>query len=332
MTEQSQTTEPTATEPTATEPQTTQPAATEPTATQDTTPVAVVDQPQSVLSPPPAAPPLAAPPLSPPPPYGPPLQAPPAPKDRRVLRAVLRWTAAVVVFAAVGASAAYGITRMERTDVPGLATESDGRWDYPQLTKPPLPSGSPEPFAEANKAGAHYADLRALVLPAPTGATDDKALRGEDGWLATKDFLAEYESDERDDLRQQLVDDGLRHIAARGWTTEDGTHTRIYLLHFDTAAVVDEVFSGDIGPYSGPGRAVRGAPDSVTDEDFPEPARVDDVQRSVYTEAKPYGAEHVRQAYLAAGDVLAVIIQSRKGTAKAVPFQQTVTLQSQLLG
>ncbi|MFD3501680.1 hypothetical protein [Streptomyces sp. NPDC058678] len=300
------------------QPQVTEPATVaEPTAT----------HPQSVLSPPP-----------PPPPTDPPLQAPlvslapPAPKDRRVLRAVLRWTAAVVVFAAVGASAAYGITRMERTDVPGLATESDGRWDYPELVKPPLPSGSPEPFDEANKAGAHYADLRALLLPAPAGATQDKALRGSDGWLATKDFLAEYEPEDREEFQQELVDDGLRHIAARGWTTEEGTHTRIYLLHFDTAAVVDEAFSADIAPYSSPGRLLRGAGSSVFDEDFPESARVDDVQRSVYTEAKPYGAEQVRQAYLAAGDVLAVIIQSRKGTAKAVPFQQTVTLQSQLLG
>ncbi|MDG9718703.1 hypothetical protein [Streptomyces sp. DH24] len=33
-----------------------------------------------------------------------------------------------------------------------------------------------------------------------------------------------------------------------------------------------------------------------------------------------------------AGDTLAVIVQSQKGTAPAVPFQQTVTLQSQLLG
>ncbi|MFD0069146.1 hypothetical protein ACFVJ9_50590, partial [Streptomyces sp. NPDC127574] len=69
----------------------------------------------------------------PPPPSAPPVfpapQEPPVKvrKDRRVLRAVLRWTAATVVFAAVGASAAYGITRMERTDVPGLATEADGR-------------------------------------------------------------------------------------------------------------------------------------------------------------------------------------------------------------
>jgi hypothetical protein len=49
-------------------------------------------------------------------------------------------------------------------------------------------------------------------------------------------------------------------------------------------------------------------------------------------ESKPYGAEQVRQSYLSAGDTIAVIVQSRKGTAQAVPFQQTVILQSELLG
>ncbi len=251
---------------------------------------------------------------------------------RRLLSAALRWTTALLVFAAVGAGTAYGIAGMKRTDVPGLATESDGRWDYPTLTKPPLPSHSPAPFAESNKAGAHYADLRALVLPAPRGAEVDKALRGEDGWLATKDFLAEYaEKEDRDELRQKLVDNGLRNIAARGWTTQDGTHTRVYLLHFDTAAVVDALFGTDLAPYGSPAYEVRGAEALTADEDFPEVARVQDVPRTVYVESKPYGAEQVRQAYLSAGDVLGVIIQSRKGSAKAVPFQQTVMLQSQLL-
>lgn len=262
---------------------------------------------------------------------------PPAPaakvkKDRRVLRAVLRWTAAVVVFGAVGTSAAYGITRMERTDVPGLATESDGRWDYPTLTRPPLPSGSPGPLAKANTAGAHYADLRKLVLPAPNGAKTDAALRGEDGWLATKTFLAEYaEKGDRESVAQIFTDYGLRHIAARGWTTGDGTHTRIYLLQFNTAAVADEVITTKLANYDSPQYAGRGAPYSERDEKFPERAAVD-VMRFAYVESKPYGAEQVRQAYLSAGDTLAVIVQSRKGTAQAVPFQQTVVLQSQLLG
>ncbi|MFJ8538680.1 hypothetical protein [Streptomyces sp. NPDC093591] len=267
-----------------------------------------------------------------PPPSAPPQVEPPARKDRRVLRAALRWTTAVVVFAAVGAGTAYGITRMERTDVPGLATESDGRWEYPTLTKPPLPSGRPQPFAEENQAGTHYADLRALLLPAPEGAEEDKALRGDDGWLATKDFLAEYADKlERDMFRQDLVDHGLRHIAARGWTTQEGTHTRIYLLQFDTAAVVDELIA-DVAVYGSPAYRVRGTEASAQDEDFSELPWPGEPLRVAYVEAKPYGAEQVRHAYLSAGDVIALVVQSRKGSARAVPFQQTVTLQTQLLG
>ncbi|MFF4910512.1 hypothetical protein ACFY2T_37295 [Streptomyces sp. NPDC001260] len=281
--------------------------------------------------------PMAVPPMPEAPPVQsqPPVQPepqPPVKKDRRVLRAVLRWTAAVTAFAAVGAGTAYGITGMQRTDLPGLATQSDGRWDYPTLTKPPLPSGSPEPFAESNTAGTHYADLRALLLPAPKGAVADGKLRGTDGWLATKDFLAEYAQKEtRDNLKQSFTDDGLRHIAARGWTTPDGTHTRVYLLQFGTAAVVDDLFSSE-APADGPTDQLRGTITSVFDRDFPSEAHDYNVQYSAYVETTPYGAEQTRQAYLSAGDVLAVIVQSRKGKAKPVPFRQTVALQSQLLG
>ncbi|MFI2413078.1 hypothetical protein [Streptomyces sp. NPDC018947] len=275
-----------------------------------------------------------APPALPPLPGVPPPDASSAPagKDRRALRAVLRWTAAVAVFAAVGSATAYGITRMERTDVPGLATASDGRWEYPPLTAAPLPSGSPGPLAESNRAGAHYADLRALLLPAPEGATADRALRGKDGWLPTDTFLAEY-GDEyaRDELRQTLVDAGLRHIAARGWTTSDGTHTRIYLLRFGTAAVVDNLLTMRVAPYDEPAYAVRGTEEVEPDEDFPEAVLSEDVLSSVYTEPEPYGGEQVREAYLGAGDVLAVVLQSREGGAREVPFRQTVALQTRLL-
>lgn len=254
-------------------------------------------------------------------------------KDRRALRAALRWTAAVAVFAAVGAASAYGVTRLERTDVPGLATASDGRWDYPTLTKPPLPSGSPGPFAESNPAGTHHADLRALVLPAPEGARQDKALRGDDGWLPTQDFLAQFpEKTQREELGRKLVDYGLRHIAARGWTTDDGTSTRVYLLRFGTAQVVDELASVELTPFGGPSYRVRDDGVSEFDLDFAEIRQIPETRRYAYAEAKPYGARQVRQAYVTAGDVLAVIVQSREGNALTVPFRQTVTLQSQLLG
>ncbi|MFF4363644.1 hypothetical protein [Streptomyces sp. NPDC001604] len=300
--------------------------------TEQTEPVVQTD-PQAVVQTDPQA--VVVPPHEPPAPIEDPAPAPaPAPvkKNRRVLHAALRWTAAVVVFAAAGAGTAYGITAMKRTDVPGLATQSDGRWDYPTLVRPPLPSGSPGPFAEDNTAGTHYADLRALVLPAPEGAVQDQKLRGKDGWLATKDFLAEYPpGSARDDLRQEFVDDGLRHIAARGWTTPDGMRTRIYLLQFGTAEVVDDLFSHE-APIDGPRHPLRGTDGLVFDTDFPAEAHDHDVDYSVYIEKRPRGAEQTRQGYLSAGDVLAVILQSRKGAAQAVPFRQTVALQSELLG
>ncbi|WP_406837845.1 hypothetical protein ACICHK_18925 [Streptomyces sp. AHU1] len=255
-----------------------------------------------------------------------------AKKNRRVLRAVLRWTAATVVFAAVGSAAAYGITGMERTDVPGLATKSDGRWDYPTIVKPPLPSGSPGPFAEANKAGAHYADLRKLLLPAPQGAKADAALRGEDGWLPRKTFLAQFGKANGESVDQMLTDYGLRHVAARGWTVADGTRTRVYLLQFGTATAAYELVTDQLANYDSPTHALRGADLTERDELFPDKVSVDEVVRFAYTESKPYGAEQAREAYLLAGDTVALIVQTRKGKTPEIPFQQTVVLQSQLLG
>ncbi|MEU2425218.1 hypothetical protein ABZ619_30080 [Streptomyces sp. NPDC007851] len=283
-----------------------------------------------------SGPPLPpAPPLSPEPPL--PSEAPlspePVKKDRRRLRVVLRWAAAVAVFAVAGSGTAYGITLLDRTDVPGLATHSDGRWDYPALVKPPLPAGSPGPNDDArNRAGAHYADLRKLVLPAPSGATVDPALKGTDGWLATKTFLQEFAHPaDRREVGQKLTDNGLRHIAARGWTTPDGTHTRVYLLQFDTASIAEHMLSTEFTGYETPKYPVRGGDAYERDLGFPVAAHLDRVHTAPIRESKPYGAEEVREAYLAAGDTLALVVQSRKGSAPAVPFQQTVTLQGELL-
>lgn len=81
------------------------------------------------------------------------LAGPPAPPvrkpSRRVLWAVARWTAAVLVCGGLGTGTAFGIASMERHEVPGLATESDGRWEYPKLSLPALPADAPRPTATA---------------------------------------------------------------------------------------------------------------------------------------------------------------------------------------
>ncbi|MER7919506.1 MULTISPECIES: hypothetical protein [unclassified Streptomyces] len=255
-----------------------------------------------------------------------------ASRTSRPLRGALRWAAALAVFAVFGAATAYGVTRLERADVPGLATLSDGRWDYPELVRPPLPEGRPAPFASSNKATAHYADLRALVLPAPRGATADKALAATHGWVKTGTFLDEYPlEDDRELLAGAFRDRGLRHIAARGWTTPDGTRTRIYLLQFDTGVVAGEVQQQDFAGDEQTPRVLRGAPRTELDEQFPDTWQLSNVMDYAYDEPGPYGAEQVRQAYVIAGDVIGLVVQSRKGGARAVPFQQTVALQEELL-
>ncbi|WP_175411002.1 hypothetical protein [Streptomyces sp. TRM64462] len=250
-------------------------------------------------------------------------------KRPRVLRAVARWTAAVLVCGGLGAGTAYGIAGMERHEVPGLATESDGRWQYPKLSLPALPEGMPRPFTYGNEGEIHHADLRKLVLPAPVGAKPDKSLDG--GWTTVDQYLAEYESHERPALKQALTDHAVRHIAARGWTMPDGTATRIYLLRFNSVAFTTAFQDQDLEFGGEAGKDLRGGPEMKTDELWTMPEETT-TSSYAFQEAEPYGAEQTRQAYIVAGDTLALIVQSRKGSAPAVPFHQTVVLQNQLLG
>jgi hypothetical protein len=259
-----------------------------------------------------------------------PAPAPSRKPPRRVLRAVARWTVAAVVLGGLGAGTAFGITSMERTDVPGLATESDGRWDYPQLSLPALPAGSPRPYSDGNVAEIHHADLRRLLLPAPVGATVDKKLDG--GWVSTERYLSEYAKDSRSDVAQTLKDAAPRHVAARGWTMPDGTSTRIYLVQFNSTAFAQHFMDSTSG--SGSEVPLVGAPETVLDEGWSGAGKVPGTSSYVYGEAKPYGEARVRQGYVVAGDTLALVVQSRKGkeSTPGVPFHQTVILQNQLLG
>ncbi|MFE9634337.1 hypothetical protein [Streptomyces sp. NPDC006463] len=260
-----------------------------------------------------------------------PQAAAPAPKNRRRLFAFLRWTAAVVVFAAAGTGAAYGIAQPERTDIPGLSTRDDGRWVYPALVKPTLPPGAALPFAKDNPDGIHYAGLTELLLPASKGSAPDATLKLEkDSEVSADTFLEEYEPAVRERLKQDFTDNGLRQIVARGWTTPDGTRTRIYLLRFHASGFTDA--------WKGCGSDLRlnGVKRIEGDSDW---AKAKGVQPqpdlrgiSLRKESAPFGDEQVKVACIQSGDIQAVILQTRKGEVATVPFHQTVILQHQLLG
>ncbi|MEU3748247.1 MULTISPECIES: hypothetical protein [Streptomyces] len=255
-------------------------------------------------------------------------EAPAPGRTRRVLWAVARWTAAVAVCGGVGAGTAMGITALDRTDVPGLATESDGRWEYPQLRLPALPADRPRPFTEGNDAEIHHTDARKLLLPAPAGAAVDPEMNG--GWVSEEAYLAGYGKEYRTQVRQVLDDTALRHIAGRAWTMPDGTRTSVLLLKFSSVAHADELYrtlSDDGVEVLPAGVAELEILDRVAGD-----VRVPNLSAYAYGETKPFGSEQTRWAYITAGDTLAVVTQTRKGGALAVPFQQTVVLQAQLLG
>uniref|UniRef100_A0AAU2JRM0 Uncharacterized protein n=1 Tax=Streptomyces sp. NBC_00049 TaxID=2903617 RepID=A0AAU2JRM0_9ACTN len=299
--------------------------------------------PQAAPPPAPAAPPPA--PAAPPPapagapaaPAGPPApaDAPPAapaaaPRDRRKLFAALRWTAAVLVFGAAGTGAAYGVIQPERTDIPGLATLGDGRWEYPALAKPALPPGAALPFAKDNEDGIHYAGLTQLLLPAPNGSVPDPALKLEkDSAVSVDTLMEEYEATAREKLKQGLADNGLRQVVARGWTTPDGTRTRVYLLRFHSSGFAD-AFEG-CGADMNLSGVNRIETDSVWGKAKVEQGAPDTTGVTVMEESAPVGDDMVRAACVQSGDVQAVILQTRKGTVPVVPLHQTVILQHQLL-
>ncbi|MFE1482029.1 hypothetical protein [Streptomyces griseus] len=292
------------------------------------TPEATVT-PEAVEAPAPAAVPAMpeVPPGTPEVPPGP--DASPKP-PRRVLRAVARWTAAALAFGVLGTGTAFGIASLERTDVPGLATEDDGRWDYPELSLPALPAGSPRPFSAGNPAEIHHADLRDLLLPAPAGAAPDKKLTG--GWISTETFLDAYRQQDRASVAQLLRDAAPRHIAARGWTMPDGTTSRIYLVRFNSTAFASRLLD-DLHVGASAGTPLDRTDTTELDGSWSSADNVENVSSFVFAEQAPFGAEHVRQAYTLAGDTVALVVHERAGKRETgrIPFQQTLILQNQLL-
>ncbi|PLW65948.1 hypothetical protein C0036_25360, partial [Streptomyces sp. DJ] len=255
----------------------------------------------------------------------------PARPPRRT-RAVARWVSALLVLAVSAAATAYAVTVPERTELPGLKTPHDGRWAYPALKLPALPSGSPPPHAEDNPTGRHHADLRDLLVPLPRKAVEDDAAPVRDGWVRAEDYAALWTGEKG--VRVRLAEEGLRHIAGRAWSMPDGTRVQVFLLQFPTAATA-AVYRTESAPRL-PASADSVVDDAATLDEEGRPEGVYVVSRS---EEKPKkGGTALRYAYISSGDTLGVVMftAERDGAgAGEVPdtaYRQTVALQARMLG
>ena len=85
----------------------------------------------------------------------------------------------------------------------------------------------------------------------------------------------------------RLVDDAVRHIAARGWVMPDGTHTSVHLLQFNSTMYPYLFYVEEIAPGLVPSVSVVGAREAEVDESWPAKAEVPHVDRYAFDEAKP---------------------------------------------
>ncbi|MFD4989628.1 hypothetical protein [Streptomyces sp. NPDC058374] len=254
-------------------------------------------------------------------------------RERRVLRAFARWSLAVVVAGGLGAGTAALVTAQDRTDLPGLATASDGRWDFPRQKLPALPADAMRPDHPQNRAGVHHADLRDLLVTAPAGAKTADGLDGKE-WTPTTAYLAEYAKGDRRDLGAKLHEFGLRHLASRGWGMPDGTEARVHLLRFPSSGLTDLYRDRGLDFGSTTGASLARVGETWMDKQWTSLGVPETASVYSYEEQAPYGDDGVqtRVAYIVAGDTLGMVVHEKEGGAARLPFHQTVVLQTQLLG
>ena len=223
-----------------------------------------------------------------------------------------RWIGAVLTAAAVGAGCAFGVMAPRRTEVPGLRTASDGRYVFAPLSLPTLAAGQAVPSADA--AGQHLADIRKLLLTAPQGAVSDHALTLADGWLSKADSLKlTSASSAALDFGQY----GWRHTAAESWKTTDGAETKIYLLQFSS--------EGNASTAETTLAAMTGMPgDAVTTT-----IAVDD--QVVTYDKVAHGSTNTWYGIASVRDTVLEIVYTAPSSVGLAPFQQELTLQTELL-
>ncbi|GGU99483.1 hypothetical protein GCM10010495_07580 [Kitasatospora herbaricolor] len=271
---------------------------------------------------------------------------------RRRRRTLVRRGAAGLVLLIAGTASAYAVTAPDRTDIPGLATPKDGRYTFPVLALPPLPSGKPAPGAPGAEL-RHEADLRRLVLPAPEEAIGAAAVSASPTappsataspatpaaspaavpagtapaqWAVCEDLAAELA--EAETLKSDLMANACRAGVVREWTAKDGTKTRIRLLRFGSRAEASNV-SNSLWLTS----ELKGVGKLELEKDakgLPTTIGVG-AQLRHNGDEKTGKPDTTRAGYLLAGDVLGLIVMTNPAGVPLPAFHQVVLLQSDLL-
>ncbi|GAA2249735.1 MULTISPECIES: hypothetical protein [Kitasatospora] len=273
----------------------------------------------------------------------------------------LRWGATALLLLLSGTATAVAVTAQDRTDIPGLRTTNDGRYAFPALTLPPLPSGKPVPSADpANR--RHYADLRGLLLPAPKGASDEagppaapatavasaapsagtspSASTASSTAAATpaapsatavagaaRVSCADYANRHKSPavLTAMLDENACRAAARRVWTGPDGTRTEIWLLSFGSRTEA-AAFARDLGTDD-----LKDVP-ALLHVSLPIDVEGHTTNQLLQTKERAAGKDPVgRVAELVNGDVFGSVVMTNPKGVPLQAFQQVTILQSVML-
>jgi hypothetical protein len=230
-----------------------------------------------------------------------------------------RWAAAVVTALAVGTGCAFAVMAPKRTDLPGLQTAADGRYDFATLTLPTLAPGQLDPTSAANTGGQHLSDIRKLLLSPPSGATRDYSLPGTAGWVSRADTVTLFGGG---DAAMQLQTDGWRHTAGIAWKTPDGAETKIWLVQFiDNTAESDATTA--LTTFDG-GTAMSADGSDIKSFQVGETAEI------TYSRVVK-GGTATWYGQLALGDIAFEIVFTAPASVGLAPFQQEASLQTELL-
>ncbi|MBR7826818.1 hypothetical protein KDK95_10940 [Actinospica sp. MGRD01-02] len=230
-----------------------------------------------------------------------------------------RWAAAVVTALAVGTGCAFAVMAPKRTDLPGLQTAPDGRYDFATLTLPTLAPGQVDPTSTANSGSQHLSDIRKLLLSPPAGATRDYSLPGTAGWVSRADTVTLFGGG---DAAKQLEADGWRHTAGIAWKTPDGAETKIWLVQFiDNTAESDATTA--LTNFDG-GTAMSADGNDIKSFEVNSTAEV------TYSRVVK-GGTATWYGQLALGDIAFEIVFTAPTSVGLAPFQQEASLQTELL-